>query len=57
MAEWQFGDKTVTELPFGHSTDFFDWSVNSFAKKILLLWFGQKILTEFIKINSHRQSL
>ena len=22
MAEWQFGDKTVAELPFGHSTTF-----------------------------------
>ena len=22
MAKWQIGDKTVTELPFGHLTDF-----------------------------------
>ena len=22
MAEWQLGDKTITELPFGYSTDF-----------------------------------
>ena len=24
MAKWQFGDKTVVKLPFGHSTNFSD---------------------------------